>query len=435
MDKLGDRLRARSSDGIQQPQEQIGALPIVAQESSRTLSAATKEKDDLHSRVSYDPHLRTESELFHLRCEHEDLGQRYHEALNKIQNWETWALEREKELTSLRQQNALLGQELQACKDDLFKINPISRTPDSDISHAYENLGEQISSWMDNEISYFETDFRRTHSKSLPDLFHDGGVPEVKRFLTIYSQQLGEYLIRHVMQLQLHKTIFAKGNLLPGLGKNETAFLKEVKDTMSRIKPPRGILNSIHDFKDAYLQDTDPEMINNWRSETLIAVSETEWFARNCQHAYFDITETIFDEVSNFFPILKKTSQSVERLLKSVVYPAIKLAHMMKLSPTSYELVPKISAKDSFRSLWITPDHLKNSKAIDLATGKTLKIDSSVEVNEQGRVGFRLMVLAPALYRKNPDNSKLLLVKEMMLVKLLKPLGKRREVTGRQESE
>ena len=49
-----------------------------------------------------------------------------------------------------------LQQDLEACKDDLFHLQPMIQVTDADIRSQYEGLCEQISSWVEEEISAFE---------------------------------------------------------------------------------------------------------------------------------------------------------------------------------------------------------------------------------------------------------------------------------------
>lgn len=65
-----------------------------------------------------------------------------------------------------------------------------------------------------------------------------------------------------------------------------------------------------------------------------------------------------------------------------------------------------------------------------METGKTLKVDSPVQQGERGELGRGILLLAPALYRHNPGQASIQLVKEIAVVKLHKPLGRRRAATS-----
>ncbi|KAL8736693.1 MAG: hypothetical protein Q9166_000059 [cf. Caloplaca sp. 2 TL-2023] len=359
-------------------------------------------------------------ELEHLRSrlrqKESELSQINHMVTTEIQNWHTWAQHNGKELDSLRQRNSSLDQELQACKDDLFKMQPRTKVPDSDVAKAYDDLHEHISSWVEGETSRFEINFRKHHKGPLPDLFFHKGSLAAKKFLSSYPTPGGEYFVRGVIQDMLHKKVFADEILLHGLDEPGTELLRRIEQSTGKTKPSR-----------------EAEAIAIWRSDTLSALSTTSDFKQNRRKCYSQMLDAIFKEVARFFPIIEKTHGSMERFLEKVLSPAVKLASTLHLSPTKYEFVPKMrrvafSGSDSVVAL----HHPSLAKLIDVETGKTLKVDSPIQSDEKGNFGMQLIRLASALYRQDPGQNGLLLVKEIGLVKLHKPLGRRRAATARQ---
>lgn len=142
------------------------------------------------------------------------------------------------------------------------------------------------------------------------------------------------------------------------------------------------------------------------------------------------VVNTIFDEVVKYLPIIKKDRERLQELFDKVIDPAVKLATTIRTSPTTYKFTPKIEKFFPFDNCIFTQQQLSDFKLVDIATGKTLKPDSPIQPNEQGQIGTEIMVLAPALYRCDPGSSALLLVKEVVLVQLFSPLGRRRAATG-----
>ena len=75
-----------------------------------------------------------------------------------------------RELSSLRKENttvrgrvAMLEKELQACKDDLFRLQPVSQVPDSTIVQRLEYLNVQICDWIASEASRSMDEWQREH--------------------------------------------------------------------------------------------------------------------------------------------------------------------------------------------------------------------------------------------------------------------------------
>lgn len=62
---------------------------------------------------------------------------------------------------------------------------------------------------------------------------------------------------------------------------------------------------------------------------------------------------------------------------------------------------------------------------IEVATGKTLKADSPVTPDGKGDIGDQILVLSPALSRRDADRF-IPLSQAVILVELYYPLGRRR---------
>ncbi|KAI4238800.1 MAG: hypothetical protein L6R40_005655 [Gallowayella cf. fulva] len=185
---------------------------------------------------------------------------------------------------------------------------------------------------------------------------------------------------------------------------------------MGQAKPPR-----------------DAESINTWRSDTLSALSTTGDLQQKRRETYLPVLEATIEEVAKYFPGIEKTQESAERFVDEALTPAVKLANTIQLSPTKYEFVPKMGKVPLFsRPNILKHQHLSLARLIDVEIGKTLKVDSPVQADENGEIGIQMMMLAPALYRRDPGDRMILLVKEVDLVKLHKPLGRRRAATASQ---
>ncbi|KAL8705485.1 MAG: hypothetical protein Q9201_001416 [Fulgogasparrea decipioides] len=314
-----------------EPSEDIGG-----NETSRSEGSDSKPK--LH---------QSEIDMSTSRQDYDDLVESHEATVEENQYLLAWVTQTREELESTQQRNNELEQELQACKDDLFKMQPRARVSDSDIAQAYDNLHEQISNWMEGEIARFEAGFCRKNGH-LPNFFHHGDSWVAKEILSAYPTFGGECFIRFVTQYLLQDMVFADDILLLGLDEADTALLRRIERSLDKSKPPR------------------------------------------------------------------------------VIIPAVNLANTMQTSATKYKFVPTMKEVSPFKTYTLTQEDLLRSKVIDVTTAKTLKVDSPVESNGKGEIGEQILLLAPALYRQDSEYSSLLLVKKVVLVKLDKPLCKRR---------
>lgn len=185
---------------------------------------------------------QTASHLSQLQQQHSNLLQSHHEVVNENHNLRTFTTQAIRDLESARGERNSLEQALQACKDDLFRMNPSSNIPDSEITQGYDNLYEHISGWMEAEISRSERSLRKTQPGLLPDLFHHGGMPQAKKLLLLYPNSGGEYFIRCIVEMMLQKFVLSKDILLVGLDERTSTLLRGIEQSMANAKPPRGTL-------------------------------------------------------------------------------------------------------------------------------------------------------------------------------------------------
>ncbi|KAL8681935.1 MAG: hypothetical protein Q9186_001943 [Xanthomendoza sp. 1 TL-2023] len=367
--------------------------------------------DDLKPRVQI-----KESKLSLLRQQYDHLFRIHQGTVKENQELKRRALQMEQELESTRATVTHLKHKIQVCKDDLFNMQPRGKRPDSEVAQAYNDLHGHISIRMEGEISKFEANWEKHHHGPLPDMFHHGDVGAVKKLLLAYPKLGGEYVVRCILQAGLQNLVFAQDILFLGLSDSGTALLRQIE-------------KSIHDAK--YPQDIDSA--NIWLADALAALSTTSDFERSRQSAYFHVAATLFNTIAEFFPIIEMNDQGLQLLCDEVVRPAIKLADMIRTSPTNYRFVPTMSEVDLFKEYRLGQQHLSELKLIDVVTGKTLNAGSPVQPEENGYIGQQIMVLAPALHRCVSGQAPLVLVKEIDVVKLHKPLGRRRAATARQE--
>ncbi|KAL8945800.1 MAG: hypothetical protein Q9222_007711 [Ikaeria aurantiellina] len=351
----------------------------------------------------------SESELTYLRQRCDGLLVVYQSMMTENQELRSWKSQAEGELQAFRNKNRLLEEELQACKDDLFKMQPRSKVPDSEVARAYDDLHEHIASWVEAEISKSEKEFRRCNHGPVPSLFRCAEVPGLEEFLSTHPISGGEYLLRCVVLATLRKLIFADNIVLLGLDDWDSSLVRRIEQSMIETKPAR-----------------DDEFIDGWRSDTLSALSTSGKLQRSRRNASHEIVQEVLDTVEPFFPSIRNTKGTVQRLLEKVVNPAVALATMIQTSSTKYKFFPDITSRNLLSTYTLNKDDLSIAKLIDVSTRRTLKVDSPFQADEQGQIGTQIMLLAPGLYRINTSTAPLPLVKEIKLIELFKPLGRRR---------
>ena len=140
------------------------------------------------------------------------------------------------ELQALRETVAASQRELSACKDDLFRLQPIAQIPDSDISKEFDFICQQIVDWIDLELLSFE---QANPHLSQEDFFSVGGDIKIARRLQKHTE-LGEYLTRHMIHCYLEAKLLGQNCSLLGLTLGAHLFLQSTERSMAKLDPPRG---------------------------------------------------------------------------------------------------------------------------------------------------------------------------------------------------
>ena len=146
---------------------------------------------------------------------------------------------REKQAT-LQERNAALERALQACKDDLFRMQPRTQVSDSTIAQRFEHLNDQICDWIDNEISRSMDECQSIHPGTQPKLFHHDEDPTTKGFLAHYPDTGGEYIIRFMLHFAIQRKLLSDQIFLFHLDTTAAKYLKYVEKGMTQLQPPKG---------------------------------------------------------------------------------------------------------------------------------------------------------------------------------------------------
>ena len=118
------------------------------------------------------------------------------------------------------------GQELEACRDDLSRTQPVCEISDASIIDAFDLLGEQIVNWIDDQAPAFEYAFPEVDLGSRFLLDHPSG---------------GKYLCRHIVNRYLLEHTFGPNIHLFGIPAEYTHILATIEQVKAALRPPRGM--------------------------------------------------------------------------------------------------------------------------------------------------------------------------------------------------
>lgn len=140
------------------------------------------------------------------------------------------------EAKALRDKLTTTERELELCRDDLFRMQPVCRISDGNIIAAFESLGEQLINWIDNETSAFEKAYPGAHVEWL---FIGSKDPDVACFLRMHPLA-GEHLCRYLINHYLLKHMFGSSIYRWGLSTGYTHMRLNIEHGMAALKPSRG---------------------------------------------------------------------------------------------------------------------------------------------------------------------------------------------------
>ena len=146
---------------------------------------------------------------------------------------------KENEVLDLRGMLSKCQQDLTACQDDLFKLQPRAQISDADVAEEFDEICHRIASWVDEEIYLFETSHPRTSSL---EFFSGGNDKRAARLLQKYPEA-GDLWVKYEIHSCLQENVFG-GNVqdvyLLGLPLEMKHALQEAQHCMASSQPPKG---------------------------------------------------------------------------------------------------------------------------------------------------------------------------------------------------
>lgn len=167
----------------------------------------------------------------------------------------------------------------------------------------------------------------------------------------------------------------------------------------------------------------DHATINAWRSETVRALAASKAYERERKTKAQDITERLIDTLSAFFPVVRGNHESKKRLFNQVIVPSADLAFKINGSVSRYKFIMETDAPLQPEHVYL--DYVRYHRLINVKSRKTLKPDSGLTADREGRIGTRIMPLEPELRRVDADGKTVELRQDSHLVHLHQPLIKR----------
>ena len=171
----------------------------------------------------------------------------YVQKCHRIDNLDEQRSQDEEDLKKLREQcaklesqNTGLRQDLQKCKDDLFRLQPASQVPDSEISDQYEALSNAISDWVDSEVARSADAWQKDNGNEPPQIFHHSEINHLEEILALYPESGGEYVLRFAIFNFLHRELFDENIFLFGLRTSDRECLTRTISAMVASQPSKG---------------------------------------------------------------------------------------------------------------------------------------------------------------------------------------------------
>ncbi|KAL8971526.1 MAG: hypothetical protein Q9183_001010, partial [Haloplaca sp. 2 TL-2023] len=137
-----------------------------------------------------------------------------------------------------RDELSALGDQL---KDDLFKQQPKTELPDSQIAEKYTQLQRNVTTWVESEIRCFDTEWSKDHDGKWPEfqIFRPGRNQQYASFLNAGHTYGGDYLAESVIHLELQKILSCDHKLLVCLDESHKELLTNAERGLVNMDPPR----------------------------------------------------------------------------------------------------------------------------------------------------------------------------------------------------
>ncbi|KAL8916868.1 MAG: hypothetical protein Q9208_008300 [Pyrenodesmia sp. 3 TL-2023] len=347
-------------------------------------------------------------------------------ARSKIRAQEEKNKDLQGQLRKSRCESAALSRENGDLKTDMFKLQPKNQISDAEIIDMYEGLRGQISSWVDGEVAAFIREWKETNSQapSHSDVFRAGNSQADSEFLAAGHHYGGEYLAETLVLAHLHEALLREDLIFFGLSDDERGFFRIAargltNTTLSRGKSSERYLS----YEATSLTTADPSVVRYIRSEFLKGFTESQTYQKRRWALASRLELEILTVVEDILPQPSDIQSRLEKLRDGVIKPALDLAAAIMTSATPYGFSRRMTPDTRYahRAIQYRDLAINRCKMIDINTRGPVRVSKVPLHGSDETIAEEVLLLAPALLRRDPGRPEKTLTPERICVKMVQP--------------
>ena len=179
------------------------------------------------------------------------------------------------------------------------------------------------------------------------------------------------------------------------------------------------------------LTKTDTETFQEWKSETLKALSSLPAYKKHIERHSHDVAEILAEHLRSVFLGIEGVDSLRSSLLEDLVRPAMDLNHTMRLSKTTYELrelecPPGVFAHKEIRHL-----PAEDFRFFNLESRKAIEDPKGIRADRNGIKVTACAYLEPGMFKGgNTKGQGKWLMKPSVVLHLACPLTKKTKLAG-----
>ncbi|KAL9031250.1 MAG: hypothetical protein Q9196_000718 [Gyalolechia fulgens] len=168
----------------------------------------------------------------------------------------------------------------------------------------------------------------------------------------------------------------------------------------------------------ALLMAADSSRIQHLRSEILKGYSKSKLFDETCAQTMLAMTEAVLEAVDAILPGHEDDLGRKIRFEERVLRPAVDLAVAMKTSITLYSFSNYLTHESRLKQVPLPSFALQGYRMINIDTRETLRAEKASKLDNDGVVGYQVLLLAPGLHRLDSRTPAKRLTPDVVCVKV-----------------